>query len=383
MKRVILLFVCMVCLGTVCWGQDTATIVGTVTDPSGAAVPDAKVIIENPEKGFTRHLATDSAGEYSAPGLPLGDFFVSCEMPGFEKLVRTGIKLGVGQIQRVDMQLRIGMAAQQVSVSGNVPHVETETGAISDVIGETQVADLGLNGRSLIDFYQLVPGAIPSGSTAVQNGLFFATTAFNGTRWFSNNVEVDGASIVSEAAGGSLLVGLPSIDTISEFRISTSNYGAEKGRHAGAQIELATKSGTKQFHGDVYDFVRNDAFDANDWFINRTIAPEGGKAPRTPLKWNDFGYTLGGPFYIPGHYNTDKSKTFFFWSENWRRYRQGVVINAGVPTLRMRNGDFSECDPASANSPSRPARLAFEPEPTSVDSWTTSYPRRDAISRRS
>lgn len=349
MNRATPLLIFMFCLGTVSWAQDTATIVGTVTDPSGGAIPDAKVTISNPEKGFIRDLVTDRAGAYTAPGLPLGNFVVSCEVPGFEKLVRTGIRLEVGQIQRVDMQLQLGKTTQQISVSGNVPHVQTDTGALSDVIGDTQIADLGLNGRSFIDLYQLVPGAMPSGATSVQNGLFFATTAFNGNRWFANNVEVDGASLVSEAAGGSLLVGLPTIDTISEIQISTANYGAEKGRHSGAQIEVATKSGTKEFHGDAYDFVRNQIFDANDWFINRTIAPPGGAAPKTPLKWNDFGYTLGGPFYIPGHYNTNKSKTFFFWSENWRRYRQGVVINAGTPTLRMRNGDFSECDPTSAN----------------------------------
>jgi hypothetical protein len=134
------------------------------------------------------------------------------------------------------------------------------------------------------------------------------------------------------------------------------------GKHAGATIEVATKSGTRNFHGEAFEYLRNDHLDSNDWFANRQLwsgldvqgdcngNPAGPcNAPKTPLKWNDFGYNLGGPFYIPGHYNTDKSKTFFFWSQNWRRYRQGTLISANVPTPLMRQGDFSECDPLSPN----------------------------------
>src|SRR5439155_12159553 len=128
----------------------------------------------------------------------------------------------------------------------------------------------------------------------------------------------------------------------------TSNYGADMGKHAGATIEVATKGGTKDFHGDAFEYVRNDKFDANPWFVNRGGGPNGGSAPKTPRNWNDYGYTFGGPFYIPGHYNTDKSKTFFYWSQDWRRYREGQVIGpAGVPTLKMRQGDFTECESSS------------------------------------
>src|SRR5207249_461374 len=136
---------------------------------------------------------------------------------------------------------------------------------------------------------------------------------------------------------------------IAEFRITTSSYGAGKGKHGGAIIEVATKSGNKEFHGTAAEFVRNDKFDANDWFVNRQINPPSGNAPKRPLKRNTYDYTFGGPFYIPGHYNTNKSKTFFFWSQAWAKYREGVVIDAGVPSLRMREGDFSECNPASQN----------------------------------
>ena len=135
----------------------------------------------------------------------------------------------------------------------------------------------------------------------------------------------------------------PSLDSIAEFRVSTSNYSAEYAKSGSAMIEVVTKSGTNQFHGTAFEFLRNDALNANDWFLNRA------GQPRQPLKHNDFGFTLGGPVYIPDLYNTNKQKTFFFVTEQWRRYRDGTVINAKVPSTRERQGDFSECDPASPN----------------------------------
>jgi hypothetical protein len=351
----------LLCLSA--WAQDTATIVGTVTDSSGGVIPGAKVTVSNPEKGFTRELVTNTAGEYTAAKVPIGNYVVSGEKAGFQKLVRSRITLAVGQTVRTDFQLQVGQATQQVTVAGNIPHVETETAAVSDVITETQISNLELNGRNFVQLALLVPGAAPAGwlnTTSV--GLNGNTgISFNGERHFYNNWEVDGGNNTDEGTNVNLST-YPSLDTIAEFRVSTSNYGAEMGKHSGATIEVATKSGTRDFHGEVFEYLRNDHLDANDWFANRQRwdgldvqqdcngNPAGPcNAPKTPLKWNDFGYNFGGPFYIPGHYNTDKSKTFFFWSQNWRRYRQGTVISANVPTARMRQGDFSECDPTSPN----------------------------------
>jgi hypothetical protein len=183
--------------------------------------------------------------------------------------------------------------------------------------------------------------------------------SFNGNRLQYANWEIDGGNNTDEGSASTFNT-YPNLDTIAEFRISTSNYGAEMGKHAGANIELATKGGTKDFHGDAFEYVRNDVFDANDFFTNRDDI--GAVPPRTPLKWNDFGYTLGGPIYIPGHWNTSKTKSFFFWSEDWRRYRQGQVIGpATVPSLLERTGDFSECDPKSGNYNSIVATGCFLP----------------------
>jgi len=308
--------------------------------------------VANSDKGFTRDLVANAAGEYTAAKVPLGDYVITAEAPGFQKLVRSGITVAVGQTLRVDLQLTVGQVTQEVTVTGNITRVETETAAISDVVTGTQIANLELNGRNWVTLATLVPGAAPdNGLDTSHVGVYGNNSiSFNGGRTQYNNWEIDSGPNTDEGSAGTFNT-YPSLDTIAEFRISTSNYGADMGKHAGATIEVATKSGTKDFHGSVFEYVRNDKFDANDWFVNRQIAPEGGNAPKRPLKWNDYGYNIGGPFYIPGVYNTDKTKTFFFWSQNWRKYREGQVIGGShiVPSLKMRTGDFTECDPASAN----------------------------------
>jgi hypothetical protein len=340
----------LVCfLSLAAWAQDTAKIVGSVMDSSGAVIVGAKVTVSNPDKGFTRELVSNAAGDYSVGAIPIGNYVVTAEAAGFEKLVRTGITLTVGQVQRVDLQLRVGQTTQEITVTGNLPQVQTETATVSTLISNQQIRNLDLNGRNWVTLALLVPGAAPdNGLDAIHVGVAGNNSiSFNGNRMQYANWEIDGGNNTDEGSASTFNT-YPNLDTIAEFRISTSNYGADMGKHAGANIELATKSGTKQFHGDAFEYVRNDKFDANDFFANR--ASIGSTAPKTPLKWNDFGYTLGGPFYIPGHYNTDKSKTFFFWSQDWRRYRQGQVVGpVGVPSLRQRTGDFSECHEGSGN----------------------------------
>jgi hypothetical protein len=332
------------------WAQDTASIVGTVTDASDAIIPNAQVTIENPEKGFVRELTTNAVGAFALAPVPLGEYSVTVDAAGFQKARRTGITLTVGQIQRVDVTLKVGTKSQEVSVVGNVPHVQTETGAVSSLISGQQIQNLDLNGRNFTALAALVPGAaVDNGFDATDVGVYANTAiSFNGNREEYNNWMVDGGVNADETSNTTTNT-FPTIDSIAEFRISTANYSADLGRHAGADIQVVTKSGTKQFHGTLYDYVRNDHFDANDFFANREIAPPGGNAPKTPLIWNNFGFTLGGPIYIPRHYNTDKSKTYFFWDEEWRRIRQGTVLSANTPSLLERQGDFSQCDPSSSN----------------------------------
>jgi len=333
--------------------QSSATIVGTVTDPSGAAIPNVKVTVANQNTGFKRVLVSNSVGAYTIAGLVPGTYNVTAEASGFQRLVQAGINLTVGQTQRVDLQMKVGQATQQVTVQANVPHVQTENASVSTAIVGKQIQDLETNGRNVLLLTTLVPGAAPVGSYGnggvhLGHGGATAGVSFNGVRSQYGNLEIDGGNNSDEGSGANGGDITPSLSMIQEFRISTSNYGADQGQHAGAIIELVTKSGTNQFHGDLHEFLRNDALDANDWFLNRQINPPGGHAPKTPLKWNTFGGTLGGPFYIPGHYK--KGKTYFFYSQQFARYRQGSVISGFVPSNRMRSGDFSECDPNSPNA---------------------------------
>jgi len=340
---------CLVCV-LPALAQDTATIVGVVTDPSGAAIPGAQLRVSNTQKGFVRDLATDSAGAYTVAKIPIGSYTVTAQAQGFEKMSNSGIELTVGQTLRVDIQMRIGAGSQEVTVAANVAGVETETGTISDVITGSQVTQLNLNGRNFTNLATLVPGAAPGGYDPSNVGVLASSgISFNGAPVQYHSWEIDGTNNTDQGAGGTANMVYPNIDAIAEFRISTSKYDASYGKNAGALIEVVTKSGTSRFHGTMFEFVRNDAMDANDWFANRAILGPGVTAPKTPLKRNDFGFTIGGPVFIPHHYNADKNKTFFFWSEEWRKNRQGTVINQPVPTVRMRQGDFSECDSASHN----------------------------------
>jgi len=332
--------------------QDLANIVGTITDATGAVIPGVEVTVTNADRGFTRKVESDSAGEYTAPRVPIGSYVIALEKTGFQKLVRGGITLQVGQTLRVDLQLQVGSTSQEVSVNATVTHVETETSAVSDVVTGSQVSQLNLNARNFANLATLVPGAatVATGFDTSHVGPMANTgISFNGLPVNIENWEVDSTNNVDQGSGSGSLQTFPSIDSIAEFRVSTANYSAEYGKSGGANIEVVTKSGSKDFHGTMFEFVRNDHFDANDWFINRTIDPTGGSAPKTPLKRNNFGFTLGGPVFIPGHYNTSRNKTFFFVSEEWRRNREGTVISQNVPTLRMHQGDFSECDATSSN----------------------------------
>lgn len=342
MKRAPLLFFSACLLVSLSgWAQDTANLVGTVTDPNGAVIPGAKVTVQNPDKGFTRNLVSNSAGNYSISAVPIGNYVVTAEAPGFQKLVRSGITLTVGQIQRIDLQLSLGQVTQEVTVTGNVVKVETENATISDVVTGNQIANLELNGRNFVTLATLVPGAAPdNGLDTSHVGVYGNNSiSFNGNRTQYTNWEIDGGNNTDEGSAGTFNT-YPNLDTIAEFRISTSNYGADMGKHAGANIEVVTKSGTKDFHGTLSEYNRNSAVGASDFFLNRNNGTKGF------LNQNEYGYTVGGPFYIPGHYNTDKSKTFFYWSQDWRAIRQGQTISNNVPTTAMRNGDFSECDKA-------------------------------------
>src|SRR6266581_4107339 len=222
------------CLTTAARGQDTATIVGTVLDSSGAVVPGAKVSVSNPERGFVRDVESNSSGEYTAARIPIGDYVVTAEATGFQKLVRAGITLQVGQTLRVDLPMTVGQVNQEVTVKGSAVKVETENATVSDVVSGSQIQDLTLVGRNYQMLTILTPGAAPEDSwdpTKLGHNSQ-AGISFNGTRDYYNNFEIEGAQNNDTSSGGPSPDTFPALDSIAEFRISTSNYGADVGMRA-------------------------------------------------------------------------------------------------------------------------------------------------------
>ena len=324
------------------FAQSTGQISGSVRDATGAVVPGAQVAITNQATGVTNPVRTNEAGEFILPALTAGTYEVSAEAKGFQKVSQRDIVLQVGGKVRVELTLQVAGTTTTVEVTGTLTTVETDTAAISGVITGNQILNLALPARNFVALAMLVPGAAPQNglNTDAVGVLGNVEVSFNGGRTVYNTWEVDGGNN-SDRGSNSTLNTYPSLDSIGEFRVSTSNYGADIGQHSGAYIEVSTKSGGRDFHGSVYEFLRNDKLNANNFFTNRQTL--GSIPERNPHKRNEYGYTVGGPVYIPGVYNTGKDKTFFFWSQAWRKFRDSSVTTRLVPTLRQREGDFSEC----------------------------------------
>jgi hypothetical protein len=342
-----LVVVAIFCAGA--WAQTTGSITGTVKDPSGAAVAGANVIVASPEHGINRQMATNSTGEYNQSALPAGSYDITVTAAGFKKFEAHHVVLDVAQKARVDVSLQVGAATTEVVVEGeNVAQVETQSSELAGVVTGKQITQLELNGRNFTTLVSLVPGVSnQTGMDEPQVGINGSVAmSMNGGRTEYNNWEIDGGDNMDNGSNGTLNV-YPSIDSIGEFKVLTSNYGAQYGRNGSGTVEVDTKSGTQHFHGDAYEFVRNDFFNAQNYFNSQ---PAGGTGVVPPYKKNDFGYTIGGPVFIPHVYNQSKEKTFFFWSQEWRRDRLPASFNTPVPYSGERTGDFSDvCPNVAAN----------------------------------
>ena len=291
--------------------QDTGYITGTVSDKSGGTIAGAEVTVTNGERGISRTVTTNTSGDFLVSALPAATYSVSVAAKGFEKYVQKDVVLAAAEKRRVDISLTVGAVAEQVTVeSGTAPVVETQSSEVSDTIDSKQVSQLALNGRNFTQLINLTAGV--SDQTGQDEGVVgvFGNAAYsvNGGRTEYNNWEIDGGMNMDDGSATSLNV-YPNVDAIQEFQVLTSSYGAQYGKSGSATVEVVTKSGTKEFHGDAFYFGRNDFFNARSFF----------DADRPVYKKHDFGYTIGGPVFIPNHYNTDRSKTFFFFSEEWRR----------------------------------------------------------------
>src|SRR2546422_1575884 len=312
-----------------------ATLSGTVTDTSGAVIPGVMVSIKNRGTGVVRNVSSDEAGLYSAPNLLAGSYDVTASAAGFSTVTQSNITLTVGAQQQLNISMRVGETAQVIEVTAAAPLVQVTSSLISGVVESTTVRELPLNGRDWASLATLSPGVtglngevqLPFESGALRgNRGFGAQLSISGGRPTQNNYRLDGLSIADYTNGSGSVSGVTlGVDAIQEFSVITGNYSAEYGRTSGGVINAISKSGTNEFHGDVYNFLRNDKLDANDFFSNRA------GQPRPTLRRNQFGAAAGGPIR--------KDRTFIFGDYEGIRFAEGAASqNSAVPSENARLG---------------------------------------------
>jgi len=315
----------------------TGTILGTVTDSTGAIVPNAAVVVKNTATGVEVHTTTSSSGDYQAPSLNPGTYSVSATMPGFQKTVTSSFTLPVDQKIRVNITLKAGAVTETVEVMAQGLSLDTDSAAIGQLVSQKQVAELPLNGRNFMQLLLIGAGAVTVGGEqgTMRQGTGNAIS-INGARPESNNYTLDGLINTDTALVTPAVI--LSQDAIQEFKVESGSYPAEFGFSAN-QINLVSKSGTNSLHGTVFEFNRNNAFDANP-FPTATYAQAGIKTSNPKLRQNQFGFVADGPVYIPKLYD-GRNKTF--WMANYEGWRiiNGIVEQASVPNPAVLTGDFS------------------------------------------
>lgn len=342
-KALLCATVALLCSAFVAQAQDTGYITGTVTDKTGAAVVGAEVVVSSSIGSQTHSTTTNGDGVFAVAGLPGGTYDIAVSAKGFQKYTAQKLVLDVGERKRVAIELVVGAVTEEVVVTGeSIAQVETQSSEISSTITGKQIDQLMLNGRNFTQLVNLAPGVVnqtnqDEGTVGVYGNVAYS---MNGGRTEYNNWELDGGDNMDNGSNATLNV-YPNVEAIAEFKVLTSNYGAQYGRNGSGTVEVETKSGGTSFHGSAFEYLRNEYFNAKSW--------EEGADPSAkiaPYKKHDFGYTIGGPVYIPNHYNSDKKKTFFFFSEEWRREKNPSTILQNVPSDAERTGNFTDlCAP--------------------------------------
>jgi hypothetical protein len=330
--------------GTMFAQSDNGSIGGFVRDPSGAVVPNATVTIQDKATGNERKATTNGSGYYTVTNLRPGLYKVTAEAAGFKRYEANNNKLDSNSSLSVDATLTVGNATETVEVTSTAPALQSESAAVQKLVTRQQIDALELNGRNPILMAQLVPGT--RGSTLANLNFNFSQgpANINGARTPESLITYDGAPAVRTRSNGTSL-GAADVDSTQEIQIMTANYGAEYGRSSGGQIRIVTKAGGTDFHGAAYEYLRNTNLNANTWARNTNPAT----GATAPIHYNQYGYNVGGPFYIPGKFNKDKSRFFWYWGQEWVKNHftetnatSGNAGNLLVPSVKMRTGDFSE-----------------------------------------
>ena len=334
LRTFLVLTSCLCLPSTQLRAQALGVITGSVTDPSAAAVPRARVTATETGTGFERSIATDDTGHYTLPSLRPTEYSLTVEASGFAKYIQKNVRLIADQTATIDVQLKVGSTAETMTVSAiaaDAPLVDAATPTLTEVVGNTRIEELPLNGRAVAQLIALVPGSAGASPTVVaaQSSLPGSVQpSINGARNAQTGYLLDGAPFLDQYYNTNIPFPFP--DSLQEFSVQTSNYSARYGGNAGAVVNVVTKSGTNSLHGNLFGFNRNQAYNAANAFSGAV----------DPLHRTDFGGTLGGPVYIPWLYN-GRDHTFFFFGYQGTRQRQAALNSGYVPTIAELKGDFS------------------------------------------
>jgi len=355
--RLPLLVLAVVLLAVPAWAQfDTAQVSGVIQDGSGGVLPGVDVVLVAVGTGLERRAVTNESGLYTFTNVPVGDYRINATLSGFKPVARTGVRVNAGVNIRVNVQLELGGVTETVQIEAASALADTAT--IGRTVRSEQISDTPLSARRATQVAQLVPGTVGGnlgGLPAAANSFATGITSINGGRSEEFMTTVDGAPSIRVRANGGFTMGMQNADTVEEVQVLTTNYQAELGRASAGLLRLVTKSGTQQFHGNAFWSGQNDSLNANSWTNNRA------GIQKSPLNFDQYGFTVGGPIYVPGAFNTDRTKLFFFWGEEWDRIDSVENQQAVVPSAAMRNGDFSELLNPS-NPYFRAVRLIRDPQ---------------------
>jgi hypothetical protein len=330
--------VCLFAIVTPILAQsDSSSLSGTVFDASDAVLPNARITIHNVATGSDRSIVSNENGNFTLTNLPPGDYSVRVELQGFQTTTLADVHLDPSIGRRVDVHMKVGDTKVEVNVEAGANVVQTESGAVGQLITQQQVKDIQLNGRNPIYLAQMEPGVVRSNSMAafsfgLDNGI-----NVNGARSQESVITFDGAPMVRTRSNGTS-VGVADVDSTSQIQVLTTSYPAEYGRTSGGQIRMIPKSGSSSFHGSAFEYFRNNDLNANTW--SRNFNGQG----RGAFRYNQFGWNLNGPIYIPGHFNKSREKLFFLVGQEWVKYNHDDTSSSTlkVPTALMRQGNFSE-----------------------------------------
>lgn len=365
--RSVLLLTCL-CVGPLFGQSTTQAIQGLVTDTTGAVIADVKVTMTNVDTGVTQTTTTNSTGNYNFPLIQVGNYEVKVEQAGFKTEIARNIRVATAAQVRQDFKLEVGQVAENIEVSANAVQLNTENATVGGVVENKRIIDLPINGRNMVGLAVLVPGVQFGERTGRGDGLGgfpipgsgFSVSA-NGQRETFQVVSLDGVDAKDPRINITNFV--PSIEAIEEFKIQTNAFTAEYGFGGGANVQITMKSGTNRLHGTFFDFVRNDIFDAENYFLNFERSTTLSRLKKDPLRRNQFGFVLSGPVYIPKLYN-GKNKTFWAFNMEHRLDRITAVQNATFPLDSFIRGDFSELQrptPVTGSSTPRNPIIIFDP----------------------